>query len=690
MKSGMIARRSVVSVAAMVLLGGLASVTAEEVLRPLSPASGVSIFSPAPSLFWEPVEGVSDYLVEIARDAEFSETVVRDRSPIARFVPAKGLAPGTYYWRVGASTKKISPGQVLTILAPKNEFPVPADADLEQMRAIVAQAVTQTPARVTFAAGATYRFQPEDILITLKGVQDLEIDGNGANFILTNPVAGLLKMTDCVRVTIRNIIVDFDPLPFSVGTVTAVDASAGTFTLKLDPGMPDFDAPHMLKHWTWGVVLDGSTPGRMKTGTRLVMHTVKEKLVRSGDDVFTFTLPEPQSTKFFAPGDKWVQFSRSNGGRGLVDAEKCREITFLGVTSYAVSAGHYSLFGCDDVKVLGCKALIKPGRWFGGNADGMHVRTNGVGPWVEGCTFEGLGDDGIAFYGKGINILEKTSKTSLRLDKTFFTLKPGSKFLVFNPATGEPVAEERTVVSATEVAAGDGQPAHWQVEFTPGFDAEIVTGNKDAWRNSQVFDRTNQHNDFMIRRNTIQQIRRYGAILRVVRGAVEDNTFRQTSDSAITLQNEPRLWRNGLQSQDVVIQRNTITDCNFTDSSRNRGSIHVTLRAMGDAMDQNWNLTTSPWKGHRNIAIRDNIISQWRHRAISVESARNVVIAGNRISDHLPTLFPDDEEYPIYLGQVDGAEVRNNIIADPGTFSEDIKVVDSENVKVEKATASSP
>lgn len=690
MKRGMITRRYAMIIAATLMCGGTFSAIGEETPKPLAPVSGTSIFSPAPSLTWEPVAGVSDYSVEIARDVGFSEIVVKDRTPIARFVPVKGLEPGTYYWRVGASTQKVSSGQLLTILAPKNEFPVPANADLAQMRDIVAQAARQTPARVTFAAGVTYRFHPEDNLITLKGVQDLEIDGNGADFVLTNPIAGLLEMTDCARITIRNITVDFDPLPFSVGTITAVDASAGTFTLKLDPGMPTFDAPHMLKHWTWGVILDGSTPGRMKTGSRLVINTVKERLVRSGDDVFTFALPDPQATKFFAPGDKWVQFSRSNGGRGLVDAEQCREITFLGVTSYAVSAGHYSLFGCDDVKVLGCRALIKKGRWFGGNADGMHVRSNRVGPWIEGCTFEGLGDDGIALYSKGISILEKVSDKSLRLDKGFFTLKQGSQFLVFNPATGEALAEERTVVSTTEIPAGNGHPAHWLVEFTPGFDGEVATGHKDAWQNTQVFDRTNQHNDFMIRRNTIQQIRRYGAILRVVRGAVEDNIFNQTSDSAITLQNEPRLWRNGLQSEDVIIQRNKITDCNFTDSSRNRGSIHVVLRAMGDATDQNWNLTTSPWKGHRNIAIRDNTISLWRHRAISVESARDVSIEGNRISDHLTALFPGDEEYPIYLGQVDGALVSGNTIADPKIFSEDIKVVDSENVKVEKVASPTP
>lgn len=79
------------------------------------------------------------------------------------------------------------------------------------------------------------------------------------------------NFSDASRVTVRNFVVDFDPVPFSVGTVNSVNLQNGSFALTADPGMPAFDAPHMLEHWLFGVTLDPSVPGRMKTGSFLVV-----------------------------------------------------------------------------------------------------------------------------------------------------------------------------------------------------------------------------------------------------------------------------------------------------------------------------------------------------------------------------------------------------------------------------------
>ncbi|HRJ74281.1 MAG TPA: hypothetical protein PLS03_18790, partial [Terrimicrobiaceae bacterium] len=444
-----------VGVVAVLGLAGCGGPGGPAVPEGISPAPGAQTYSPAPSLRWKPVEGAADYWVQVARNADFTEGVVNDRTPIARYVAPRGLEPGTYYWRVaavdGAGPGAFSAAASFSILAHQRIFTIPPEADLAAMRQVVADAAAQAPAKVVFAPGAEYRIAPEAFAFSLRDVSDLELDGNGATLIITQPTAAFLELSRCGRITVRNFTIDFDPVPFAVGTVRAVDEKAGTFTVAADPGMSEFDAPHLLKHWSMGVTLDSTTPGRMKTGSFLVVDTDQSRSVRT-EAGFVIALKNPQVAASFAPGDKYVQFARSNGGRSLVVTDHCPEAAFIGITTYAISAGHYVLHYSDDAKVLGCRELIRPGRWFGGNADGVHVRSSWMGPWIEGCTIEGIGDDGIAIYGKGIRILEKPSETSLRLDGEFFTLKPGTEFLVFDPNTGYPIAEKLTVRSVTEVA----------------------------------------------------------------------------------------------------------------------------------------------------------------------------------------------------------------------------------------------
>ena len=640
--------------------------------------------------------------MQLAADSDFTAGLFEDRTPIARYVAGRGLEPGTYHWRVAAvvagRTGPYSGASRFTVRAYDNVFAVPADADLATMQRIVGEAAARTPARVVFAAGAEYRVAPERRLFSLSKVSDLEIDGNGAMFVITNPVAGFIQFNRCERVTLRNVVIDYDPVPFSVGTVLSVDKEAGTFTLRADPGMAEFDAPHMLKSWHFGVTLDASTPGRMKTGSLLVV-SASSNLVREGDAI-VIPLPGKEVAGTFAPGDKYVHFARKDTAE-LFGGEESDELVFLDNTIYAAPAGHHTLLRCSDVKVLGCRMVIRPGRWHAGNADGVHVRSSKIGPWVEGCTFEGIGDDAVAIYSKGIAVLDKPSDTTLRLDRGFFSLEPGTSFVVFDPSSGAPLAENLTVNTVTDVRESADFPAHKLVDFSPGFagglaaqftEAPAVKSEtkreqheqriKDAWRHLQVFDRSAQHDQLMVRRNVMKQVRRFGVIIRAENGAVEENEFIQTSDAAVTLHNEPYFWRNGLHSRNILIQNNTMRDCNFIGNNRVQGAINVVLRKLAPEKKPGVrNDVATEWRGHRDITIRGNTISEWRGNAIWVQSAEDVAISGNRIEAPLPP--PDDTagQIAIHLENVAGASVTGNSVAPSPFLTEDFRQRDSQNVE---------
>lgn len=644
--------------------------------------------------------------MQLANDRGFTTDLIQDRTPIERFVAGRGLAPGTYFWRVaavaGGETGPFSEVVTFTVRDHKKNFEVPADADLKTMQRIVRDAAAQTPARVVFAEGAVYRISPvssERHLFNLSGVTDLELDGNGATFMIGNPTAGFISLNHCERVTLRNFIIDFDPVPFSVGTVREIDLEGGTFTVQADQGMAEFDASYMLKSWLFGLSLDPVTPGRMKTGSMLLV-TAGSQLVREGNLV-RIPLPSREQLETFDVGDKYVQLARKDGAE-LFSGHFSDELVFINNTTYAAPAGHYVLLYCSDAKVLGCNKLIRPGRWFGGNADGVHVRSSRIGPWVEGCTIEGLGDDAVAIYSKGIVILEKPSETTLRLDLEFFTLEPGSSFLIFDPMAGAPVAENLTVKTVTDVSASEQFPAHKLVEFSPDFGGEISApltkapaGKqetarerhkqqiKDAWKHLQLFDRSAQHDQLMIRRNVMKQVRRFGAIIRAENGAVEENEFIQTSDAAITLHNEPYFWRNGLQSKNIIVQNNTIRDCNFIKNSRVQGSISILLRGLNpETRPDTRNDIPTEWRGHRGITIRGNTISEWRHNAIRVQSAEDVEISGNRIEAPLPSPDGDASQVAIHLENVVNASVAENTVEASPYLEEKLREINCRDVKV--------
>lgn len=670
-----------------------------------SPAPDTKTYSPAPSLRWDPVDGAEDYLVQLANDSDFTQGSIQDRTPIERFVAGRGLEPGTYYWRVaavaGGKTGSYSEVSTFTVRAHEKIFKVPADADLNAIQRIVREAAAQAPARVEFAKEAVYRVAPDRQVIRLSGISDLEIDGNGSTFVITNPTAGFIHLNRCQRVIMRNFVIDYDPLPFAIGTVQSVDSAGGTFTLRADPGMPEFDATHIRESWMFGVTLDASTPGRMKTGSALVVSAGPALSLSREGDLVTIPLASKDVLATFAPGDKYVQFARKNAAE-LVTGEDSHELVFLDNTTYAAPACHYALLRCDDAKVLRSRQLIRSGRWFGGNADGVHVRSSRIGPWVEGCTFEGIGDDGVAIYSKGIVILEKPSDTTLRLDLGFFTLDMDSSFLIFDPTTGAPVAEDLTVKSVTDVPASEQFPAHKLVEFSPGFGGEISTpftkapaGNhetarerheqqiKDAWKHLQVFDRTAQHQHFMVRRNIMKQVRRFGVIIRAENGAVEENEFTQTSDAAITLHNEPYFWRNGLQSKNILIQNNTIKDCNFLLHPKVPGTINVLLRSLTTAdRGKTWKDRPTEWRGHHGITIRGNTISEWRRNAIWVQSTEEVEISGNRIEAPLVTPDGNASQVAIHLENVINASVAGNTVEASPFLAEQLREIDCRDVKV--------
>ena len=72
----------------------------------------------------------------------------------------------------------------------------------------------------------------------------------------------------------------------------------------------------------------------------------------------------------------------------------------------------------------------------------MHFSQHRIGPWVEGCTFEGMSDDGANLYAHPTHALRVVSDREFELGPTF-DWRPGDVVLGFEPNQGQVLGQSR-------------------------------------------------------------------------------------------------------------------------------------------------------------------------------------------------------------------------------------------------------
>lgn len=499
--------------------------------------------------------------------------------------------------------------------------------------AIQAVAAAAEPARLTFAPGQYDLISSEGkgSLLDLRNLTDADLDGTGARFVIHAPGRGFMSITDCHRLIVRGLTLDWDPKPYSELWIEEVDAAASTILFRLREGATPPDHPVFLNGTTlaggnlafWGNPVLTDPRGRMKPGAPITYEV--QSVEALGDGKFRIAFNNaPSHFEPLAPGDAFVLIVRGISRSGVTHIEESSDVTFADMEILASSGGVFVGVGVEALNVLRVKALIPADRWNGPNADFVHMQTTRVGPWVEDCVIEGVRDDSLVIYTRPYVLLSQPAPDRLMLRRVDLAMQassfregqmePGDELAFLDPVKGEVFA--RAKITGFDLKTGEAKLDRAVDGIQP------LSEKKNA---TQIFN-TMHGRGFYLKNNTIRDTRRYGAYIKGSHGLIEGNHFIGQSSDGITLHNDPAP-PNGPTSSDIVIRNNSFEDVGHDRSYRGKehaANISVYCRANN----------MKPGAGSdafRNIRIEGNAFTRWGGLAIWVSNTKGLVISGNRL-----------------------------------------------------------
>ena len=513
----------------------------------------------------------------------------------------------------------------------------------------------------------------EKQMLALRHSSNIEIDGQGATLYLTNPDKGLIATRRASNVVLRNFDIDYlnnepdddglvvDALTFTHGTISFED---GKTFLNISPGLPIPVTGGRFDRFLLGYPVNADGSGR------LVEHAGRSFFANNGisltpvDGKVELHL---QSTIGLEQGDGFILSSRDN--RSLIgffgDSDN---MSVIGVTAYAANGTFVASVNSSRINVIDSHAKLRPGRWASVNGDAVHLQSQRIGGWVEGSTFQGVGDDVMNFYSLPSIVENVVSDRQLKVksvvgfasrfvkDGQLETPEEYHDRVLLNPAPNAFKEGERvtfynpkfsTRIGAVEVESFDFMTQIITFKSTiPGvFGLDSADGEI---RDNIMLVNEDANAGYLVQDSVLKDSRRHGNYIMASGVHLIDNVYSGLPDQAIAGRTEPG-WPFWQRASDVLIQGNEFVNNGFSTDYQNKeyfaGVVAFNMSkfgVIGGAGPENV-LVSERWTPYRNLEIRDNVFYEWRKSAIAVRNARNVNIVGNTF--HAPLKYTDNALY---------------------------------------------
>jgi len=424
--------------------------------------------------------------------------------------------------------------------------PVAAD---NPVQAFIDAAVADGQTEITLPGGELRL----DSGVLVNGAQDLVIDGAGSTLVFMDWRAGGIELRSCARVTLRDLSIDYGPLPFTQGTIVALSEDRSVCEFEVHDGYPALSEDYLARQC---YVYEPDRP-RLRWGVPDIYPRSVEAIgERRGRITVSTQTPMLERVQV---GDRVVLTIR---GTAAVHLNTCADVTLEDLTVHASPGiaimGRY-LTGGNVFR----RVAIEPGpppagatqpRLMSACADGLNVAYATRGPLIEDCSFRAQGDDSVNLHGATL-VVCAVEDGALVLGWPYGgapfeeMVEPGALVRGLRPGSFE-IVGEATVAAIERVREA---PEAWREQVqamwprrelgTGRFFRVTLDGTLPVEVGECVDIPALACPGFVIRNCSFSDHRARGLRIMASDGLIEGNTIERVQQAAITIGAEYGFWR---------------------------------------------------------------------------------------------------------------------------------------------------
>lgn len=480
---------------------------------------------------------------------------------------------------------------------------------------------------------------------TFFGINNVIVNGNGSTIILRNP-AMAFNILLCDNLTLKDIILDYDPLPYTQGTITHISQDRKNWTVRIHDGY----ATENLSRAKLSL-FDSDTKQLKKNF--FTLYESSYDLAQSTDDpaVYYFTISRSIPANTISVGDYVVNLLTTSNGLypHTMNIMFCNNFVAENITVYG--SYMFSILESDCNNSIYSNCIITRNlddttksisRLMAGNYDGIHSSHASKGPTIVNCRVEYNGDDCIAVNGNFYPIykVDEGNKCFYILSKNkvfhlsgFVRIFPDDNIVIVdNDGTikGEGIAQSVELQTPTA-----GEISGCFLKFPTLIRPEqYIYGNKIVltdWPEKginvgdYVYSENRTGSAFQITNNIVGHTRARGVLVKSSNGVIKDNLIEGNQLAGIAVAPEVN-WMEASNSNNVEIRNNYIKDCMF-----HANSAGMTQPGALTLISLNAQNSISPAGSHNNISILDNVIENCPNPAIVTTSVKDLNIYNNTV-----------------------------------------------------------
>lgn len=505
-----------------------------------------------------------------------------------------------------------------------------------------------------------YRVAPKgQIHLRFSKLNNVEIAMKGVEMVCTQTTQAI-NISECTKLKISGLTIDYDPLPFTQGRITAMGPNKEWLEFEILKGYPENQLELRIE------IFDAKT-GELKVGTRYdwqPFEKISDRKYRVRRGAGYDGKPEANSEEV---GDFLVtnnNFSSNGQIPHTIASGGNTECVLEDVTVYSSNCMSFLEYGCDKTTYLRCRLDRRTMKddpiqreWMrlrSGNADAFHSVLAKRGPQIISSQASYMGDDGVNIRGSyamvvsgaGNTIRLLGKKPDLRKDDPLELMTYDGVRLPDGVLVGEPELDGKSTPEIAEFFSKQ----HMNESIRKG----LSNPEEEIWKitvrepvtlpmGSVVCAKNRIGSGFIIKDSTFGPNRSRGILIKGSNGGIIGNTCRGNWGNGIQISPE-WWWLEAGSSDDLMITDNKISDCRDT-------SINIVAHAGSG--------TTSPAGGHNRINLLNNTIQNaLLLPAIRVTSLKDGSIKGNTIASTIAgeAMILDNNE---------NVDVRDNTITQP-------------------------